>query len=191
MKRSIGFLLLVVLFSIEAFAEKPKEVIVSGQTAPLDVQIMPDAPVTLDPGTVLFTEAVPVAPARMRPFIMDQFSQNQHVVSRDSTLKFVNVTILNASTPTERKYISCGITVDLMFPPPNDQEVLPLANVRVLPVVIETTVDRGIGAGFPTIYQFLTGDMLVPAGSTLMVRNASGNSDVCELSVYGILFEKE
>ncbi len=193
MNRLAKLLFFAVLLSTEASADKIKEVIISGQSSPLDVQIMPDAPVTLDPDTHVFTTPVQIPPARIRPFSLDPFGsvRDKHIVSRDSILKFVNFTIFNASTPGDNLVIHCQWVVELSFPPPNDKEKILLALIQVRPEVIQIISGTGIGANFPTVHQLLTGDILVPAGSTLAVRDTAQNNHVCEAMAYGILFEQE
>ncbi len=190
MKRAFTFLILFIL-SAGGFAEQPKEVIISGQSAPVDVQLMPDTPITLDPGTTIFAAPAGTTAARVRPFSIRSSFGGTHLVNRDSILKFVNVTVEFASILGPQDWLSCSVFVELQFPPPNDNDIITLAFIQVLPKVVQRFDEVGIGADFPTSYQFMTGDILVPTGSILTARSGTDTNATCGATAYGILFEQD
>jgi hypothetical protein len=196
MKINYSFALLALLLPPLGMAEPPpKTVILGGQTQPIDIQVMPDVvmPVMLTPGTVVTTQPVAVAPAKPRRLYISGSSTAGNppeplTVTRDSILKFVNMTITSASDSNDDGFMQCAAWVDAHLGGYQEQPIR-LGYIQLL----DETGESGQGNGVvehASGYQFLTGDLLVQANSvlTLSVVGASGS---CSVAAYGILFEQE
>jgi len=196
MQRIKNYVVLALLLSPLALAEPPpKTVVIGGQTQPIDIQVMPDVavPVTLSPGTVVTTQPVAVVPAKPTGFFI---SGSNHVsnfpepltVTRDSLLKFVNMTVTSASDTLEDGWMQCSAWVDL-YP-----DGLQGQSVRLGYIQLQDRTDAAGQADgvveYDTGYQFLTGDLFVPANSVLNL-SVVGSSGRCSVAAYGILFEQD
>jgi len=177
-----------IVFPVAASADKVKEVVISGQTAPIDVQVMTDVPVNV--------VTIPTRPARARGFELNIGTGNddlsdEYTVGRDSILKFVNVNIdVHRILSRTASLQSCTLEVTVRFPPPDDKAPLKLAKI-----VSNDADGGGLGDFVPTPNspgsQFLTGDILLPAGSVLTFEKLHFFEVLCAGSAYGILFEQE
>jgi hypothetical protein len=175
-----------IVIPVAASADKVKEVVISGQTAPIDVQVMTDVPVNV--------VTLPTPPARARGFeleIGNHDLSDEYTVGRDSILKFVNVNIdFHRIVSRTSSLQSCTLEVAVRFPPPDDKARLKLAKI------VSNDADGGeLGDFVPTPNspgsQFLTGDILLPAGSVLTFEKLHFLGVLCSGSAYGILFEVE
>lgn len=196
MKSFYPLALLAVLLSPLVMAEPPpKTVIIGGQTEPIDIQVMPDVtvPVTLAPGTVVMTQPVAVVPAKPNGFYiagsnLSSSSPEPLTVARDSLLNFINMTITSASDSLDDGFMQCRAFVDAYLGGLQEQPVR-LAMFQVQ----DRTVESGQGSAvvdYDSGYQFLTGDLLVPADSVLVLSVVAASGG-CSVAAYGILFEQE
>ena len=173
-----------------AHADKIKEVIISDQSAP--VEIISDIPinVTLTPGEIISTVPVPTVAAQIKGFTLTIGSEDELLIERDAIIKYVNITVWRMANEfdSESKTVSCSVQVYATFPPPNDQDRILLAYLAAdEPETKEDSVLRKARVGL-NAFQIATGDLLLPAGSKLSLEPFSGR---CFGAVYGTLFEQE
>ena len=167
-----------------------KEVIISDQSAP--IEIISDVPinVTLTPGEIIRTVPVSTVAAQIKGFTLTIGSEDELLIERGSILKYVNITVWRMANEfdSELKSVSCSVQVYATFPPPNDQERILLAYLAAdEPEKKENSILREARVGL-NAFQIATGDLLLPAGSKLSIEPYTGR---CFGAVYGTLFEQE
>lgn len=180
--RTLNALIVATLiFSVGAVADNPKEA-VTRQSLAVDVPAIPDVGVKV---------AVRPSPTQqVRGFNLtvggDAHTFTEFTVPNDSILKFVNIslkTIGPSSAPIPK---TCDMTVTLRFPAANATTPLTLAELSASTAGPHSQWAPLTG---PTSGQFLTGDLLVPAGSVLRLERFSLMQ--CYGRGYGILFEQD
>jgi hypothetical protein len=184
-------LVLLGLFPMIALAKQPKEVIIVNQIeAPIEVSV---------DGGFVETTPVPVVAAAIQPVSLKltiyDFSQ-LYQVQRDAVLKFVNISFTSAQAYVSNGLIKCEAYVELTLVDKDDPIRLAQINFQgYIPFQkddeeLSSREERSVT--FHSGEQFLTGDILVPAGSTLAIggwgTGGVGNG-TCEAEASTMLFE--
>jgi hypothetical protein len=159
-------------------AEKPKPVVVEGgfvETTPREGVV---TPVKLEPGGSVQTEPLPARAATLKPVLLDQTTPS-FIVPRDAILKFVNLAISEVYDTGGDGLVKCDATVVLRI-----EKMDPLVLGQI--IMLDTETVSGI-ANHISGNQFLTGDILVPAGSVLSIETTS---EICYAEMSTILFEQ-